>query len=50
MNTKSFCNETLGKLGKSDLLNYFIILAKLHVWLSRHCARSPNFDVFKETG
>ena len=48
MSTKSFYNETssLGSQGK--LLTYFIILAKLHVWSSRHCARSPNFDVFKE--
>ena len=38
----------IGKLGKSDLLNYFIILAKLHIWSSRHCTKSPNFDVFKE--
>ena len=38
----------IGKLGKSDLLNYFIILAKLHIWSSRHFAKSPNFDVFKE--
>ena len=35
-------------IGKSDLLNYFIILAKLHIWSSRHCTKSPNFDVFKE--
>ena len=37
----------IGKLGKSDLLNYFIILAKLHIWSSRHCTKSLNFDVFK---
>ena len=38
----------IGKLGKTDLLNYFIILTKLHVWSSWHHAKSPNFDVFKE--
>ena len=38
----------IGKLGKSDLLNYFVILAKLHVWSSPHCTKNPNFDVFKE--
>ena len=38
----------IGKLGKSDLLNYFMILAKLHIWSSRHCTKSPSFDVFKE--
>ena len=37
-----------GKLGNSNLLNYFIFLAKLHIWSSQHCAKSPNFDVFKE--
>ena len=38
----------IGKLGKSDRRNYFIILAKFHIWSSRHCTKSPNFDVFKE--
>ena len=38
----------IGTLGKSDQLNYFIILAKLHIWSSRHCTKSPNFDGFKE--
>jgi len=31
-----------------DLLNYFIILVRLHIWSSRHFAKRPNFDVFKE--
>ena len=50
MRTKSFCNETcsLGSQGKSDLLNYFIILAKLHTSSNRRFVKSPNFDVFKE--
>ena len=38
----------IGKLGKSDLLNYFIILAKFHIWSSRLCSKRPNFYVFKE--
>ena len=38
----------IGKLEKSDLLNYFIILIKLHIWSSRHFTKRPNFDVFKE--
>ena len=37
----------IGKLGKSDQLNYKI-LAKLHIWSSWHFSKSPNFDVFKE--
>lgn len=24
------------------------ILAKLHIWSSRRCTKSPSFDVFKE--
>ena len=39
-------------LGKSDtgteLLNYFIILIKLHIWISRKHGVTPNFYVFKE--
>ena len=38
----------IGKLGKSDLLNYFIILAKFQIWSSRLCSKRPNFYVFKE--
>ena len=38
----------IGKLGKSDPLNYFTIFGKLHIWSSRHFAKSSNFDVFKE--
>ena len=38
----------IGKLGKSDLLNYFIILAKFHIWSSRLCSKRPNFYIFKE--
>ena len=34
----------IGKLGKSDLLHYFIILVKLHIWSSRHFTKRPNFD------
>ena len=36
----------IGKLWKSDLLNYLSIVAKLHIWSSRHFAKSLNFDVF----
>ena len=35
----------IGKFGKSDL----IILAKWHIWSSRHLTKSPNFDVFEQT-
>ena len=38
----------IGKLGKSDSFNYFIIFAKLHISTSWHFAKSSNFDVFKE--
>jgi len=38
----------IGKSGKSDLLNYLLILAKLHIWSSRHFAKRFNFDVFEE--
>ncbi len=38
----------IGKIEKSDLLNYFLILAKLHIWLSRKHSKIPNIDVFKE--
>ena len=38
----------IGKLEKSELLNYLLILAKLHIWLSRKHSKIPNFDVFKE--
>ena len=34
------------KLGKSDLLNHFIILQ--NCISGQHCAKSPDFDVFKE--
>ena len=30
------------------MLNYFIILIKLHIWISRKHGVTPNFDVFKE--
>ena len=38
----------IGKLGKSDLLSYLIILAKMQNWSSRHFSKRPNFDVLKE--
>ena len=36
-----------GRLEKSELLNYLLILAKLHIWLSRKHSKTPNFEVFK---
>ena len=39
----------LGKLDTgTELLNYFIILIKLHIWISRKHGVTPNFNVFKE--
>ena len=38
----------IGKLEKSDLLNYFLTLAKLHIWLSRKHSKIPNIDLFKK--
>ena len=41
----------LGKLDTgTELLNYFIILSKLHIWISRKHGVTPNFNVFKEIG
>ena len=36
----------IGKIGKSDPLNYFIILQ--NCISGQHCAKSPDVDVFKE--
>ena len=39
----------LGKLDTgTELLNYFIILIKLRIWISRKHGVTPNFNVFKE--
>ena len=38
----------IGKLEKSELLNYLLIPAKLHIWLSRQHSKIPNFDAFKK--
>jgi len=39
----------IGKLDEvSDLLNYFLIIAKWHIWTSRKRSLSPNITVFKE--
>ena len=39
----------LGKLDTgTELLNYFIILIKLHIWISGKHGVTPNFNVFKE--
>ena len=39
----------LGKLDTgTELLNYFITLIKLHIWISRKHGVTPNFNVFKE--
>ena len=37
----------IGKLGKSDLLTYFIILANFHIWSSRLFSKRPNFTFLK---
>ena len=39
----------IGKLDEvRDLLNYFLIVAKWHIWTSRKRSLSPNITVFKE--
>jgi len=39
----------LGKLDTgTELLNYFITLIKLHIWISRKHGVTPNFNVFEE--
>ena len=41
----------IGKLDEvSDLLNYFLIVAKWHIWTSRkrHGSLSPDIAAFKE--
>ena len=39
----------LRKLDKgTDLLNYFITLLKLHIWVSRKQSVHPNLNIFKE--
>jgi len=41
--------EIFGKLDQgTDLLNSFIILLKLHIWVSRKQSVHPNLNVFKE--
>jgi len=32
-----------------ELLNYFIMLVKLHIWISRKHGVTPNLSAFKET-
>ena len=32
----------------SDLLNYFVILGKLHIWKSRKTSTQPSLGLFKE--
>ena len=45
-----FQDVLLGKLDEgTDLFNYFIILLKLHIWVSRKQSVRPNLNVFKET-
>ena len=36
-----------GKLGKSDLFNYFLILAKFHIWSGRLGSKGPIFTLLK---
>ena len=38
----------IGNLEKCELLNYFITLAKLHIWLSRKQSKIPKCEVFIE--
>ena len=39
----------LGKLdAEIELLNYFITLLKLHIWISRKRDVTPNLSAFKE--
>ena len=39
----------IGKLDEvSDLLNYFLIVAKWHIWTSRKRSLSPDIAAFKE--
>ena len=39
----------LGKLdAEIEILNYFITLVKLHIWISRKCGVTPNLSVCKE--
>jgi len=39
----------IGKLDEvSDLLNYFLVVAKWHIWTSRKRSLSTNITVFKE--
>ena len=42
------CEAALLSFRYTSLWNYFIILAKLHIWSSRHFVKSSNFDVLKE--
>ena len=38
----------IGNLEKCELLNYFITLAKLHIWLSRKQSKIPKCEAFIE--
>jgi hypothetical protein len=39
----------LGKLeAEIEILNYFITLVKLHIWISRKRGVTPNLSAFKE--
>ena len=39
----------IGKLDEvSDLLNYFLIVAKWHIWMSRKRSLTPDIVAFKE--
>ena len=39
----------IGKLGEvSGLPNYFLTVAKWHIWTSRKCCLSPDIAAFKE--
>ena len=46
--TEAFCNFVIHFDTGTELLNYLIILIKLHICISRKHGVTPNFNVFKE--
>ena len=49
MKTLTLQDVLLGKLDEgTKLLNYFILLVKLHIWISRKRGVNPNLSAFKE--
>ena len=45
----SLQDVSIGKLDQvNDLLNYFLIVAKWHIWTSRKCSLTPDIAALKE--